>query len=884
MSMFSSIRTFLGFVFTRSRAEREMEEELRSHLQIRADDLERRGLSRAEAERQARVEFGGYQRYKEECREALGTRLLSELVADLRYGLRQLRRSPGFTAVAVITLALGIGASTAIFSVVYPVLVNPYPYKGAARMVGFTIMGRTKGDERDWYSLDEFRAIRDQNRVFDGVVGYSAVNWVLSGDGLPEIVSVTAMTADAFRYFGVPPLLGRVFTRADAPPGKTAVPVAVLSFRFWKRHYGNARNILGKTIRLEGKPYTIIGVLPARFAWHGAEIYVPTDSSWEYVWVGARRRPGVPLRQATADVGVIFHRLAKLHPRDYPTNGFTIKMEGLEDWSLGSFQERLLLLITAVGLLLLIACCNIANLQFAKGSAREAEIAVRASVGANRGRIIRQLLTESVTLSLLGGALGILLAFAGVRLIVLIMPPGAIPHEVVLGVNGLALAFTVALSVVVGSVAGLPPALRLSDFNLAESLCHGESRGAGSIGRNRTRKILIVSEYAIALVLLASAGLTLSSFLALRAVRLGFDPSHILTMNIPVNWGSTRWEKRVSVLTAILNRIESLPGVKAAALSIDTDAPPWGGFHTANVEGGPSQGIHLVHMNLVSPGFFQTFHIPLIRGQLFTDNQVQQGEQVVVVSRSAARLLWSPGENPIGREIHLPLRHWEIPGIGSPPDLTGWCRVIGIVGDVLNNGLQRPSQPAVYIPYTLMLPSQAALSLSSSSNPMFLVHSVRSAIASEANGQPVTDIWRYSDALEEFSLAHDRFSAVLFLLFGVLGLVLCASGAYSVVSYAVSRRTHEIGIRMALGAQRQHVLWLVVEETMSLALIGIGIGLAGAATVTRLFANQVFQLHPLDPISLLIVSVILGLVALFACYLPARRAMKVDPMVALRYE
>jgi putative ABC transport system permease protein len=618
--------------------------------------------------------------------------------------------------------------------------------------------------------------------------------------------------------------------------------------------------------------------------WHGAEVYVPTDSSWEYVWVGARLRPGMTLRHATTDVNVIFQRLAKLHPRDYPTNGFTIKMEGLEDWALGSFRERLLLLVAAVGLLLLIACCNVANLQFAKGSTREAEIAVRASVGASRGRIIRQLITESVTLSLLGGAFGVLLAFVGLRLIVLIMPPGAIPHEAVLGVNGVALAFTVALSVVVGSIAGLAPALRLSDFDLAESLSHGERRSTGSIGRNRTRKILVVGEYAIALVLLASAGLTLRSFLALRAVRLGFDPSHILTMDIPVNWGSARWEKRVSVLGGILSRVESLPGVKAAALSIDTEAPPSGGFHTANVQGGPSSGRYLVHMNLVSRGFFRTFHIPLIRGRLFTDDEVGQGQQLVVLSRSAARFLWSPGEDPIDRQIHLPLRHWETPGIGSPPDLTGWCRVIGIVGDVLNNGLQRPSQPAVYVPYTLMLPSQAALSLSTSSNPTLLVHSVRSAIASEGNGQPVTDIWRYSDYLEEFALAHDRFSAVLFFLFGALGLVLCASGAFSVVSYAVSRRTHEIGVRMALGAQKQHVLWLVVGETMSLVLIGIGIGLVGAGAVTRLYASRVFQMHRLDPVSLLVVSGILGLGALIACYLPARRAAKVDPLVALSCE
>lgn len=851
----------------RRRAERDMREEL--------DSL---------AEFAEPGELGNLTLVAEDARSVWGWVWMGSLFSDIRYALRMIRHNPGFTAITVITLGLGIGASTAIFSVVYPVLVNPYPYKGAERMVDFTIIGKTKGDERNWYSVDEFRAVRDQNHVFDGLVAYSAYNWVLAGESVPKIVLVTEMTADAFRYFGVPPLLGRVFTRADAPPGKAPAPVAVLSFRFWKRHYGSARNVLGKTIRLDGKPYTIIGVLPVRFAWHGAEVYLPPDPGQDFVWIGARLRPGVTLGQARADVALIFHRLAKLRRRDYPINGFTIKMEGLEDWTLGSFQERLLLLVAAVGLLLLIACSNVANLQLAKGSAREAEIAVRASVGASPRRIIRQLLTESVTLSLMGGSLGILLAFAGLRLIVLIMPPGAIPHEVVLGVSGPALAFTLVLSVAVGSLSGLAPALRLAGFNLTESLGHGEKGDTGNFRRNRTLKVLIVGEYAIALLLLASAGLTLRSFLALRAVRLGFDPSHILTMNVPVNWGATRWRKRVTVLSGILGRVQSLPGVRAAALSIDTEAPPWGGFHTANVEGIPGKGAHLVHMNFVSPGFFRTFQVPLMRGQFFTDEQVGQGQQLVVVSRSAARLLWSPGEDPIGRQIHLPLRHWEIPGIGSPPGLTGWCRVVGVVGDVPNNGLERPSQPAVYIPYTLMVPSQAALALSTDSNPMLLENSVRSAIASEANGQPVTGVWRYSDYLAEFALAHDRFSAVLFLLFGALGLVLCASGVYSVVSYAVSRRTHEIGVRMALGAQKGQVLWLILRETMSLVLIGVGIGLIGASAETRVFSTQLFQVHALDPVTLAVVSVLLGFVALFACYIPARRATKVDPMVALRYE
>jgi putative ABC transport system permease protein len=868
----------------RGRIDEEFRQELDTHLAMLTEENIQRGLPPDQASRAARLRLGRAMELRELHRELWGFPWLETLFRDMRYGLRMLRKNAGFAAVAVITLALGIGASTAIFSVVYPVLVNPYPYKGADRMVDFAIVGKNKSDERNWYSQDELRAVRDQNRVFDGIVGYDAFNLVLSGGKLPEIALVTGMTGNAFRYFGVAPLLGRVFTSADAPDGKAPAPVAVLSFRFSKRHFGSARNVVGNTIRLDGQPYTVIGVLPPRFTWNDADVYLPADLGWKYVWIGARLRPGVSLGQAQADVTLIFHRLARLHPHDYPLSGFTIQMEGLDNWALGAFRESLLLLVAAVGLLLLIACSNVANLQLARGTAREAEIAVRASVGASRGRIIRQLLTESVTLSLLGGALGILLAYPGVRLIVWIIPPGAIPHEAVLGVNGLALLFTVVLSIAVGSLSGLAPALRLGKFNLTESLSHGERGGAASMGRSRTRKTLIAGEYALALVLLVSAGLTLRSFLALRAVRLGFDPGHILTMAIPVRWGATKWKERVTVLNDVLTRVESLPGVKAAGLSIDTQAPPWGGLHTANVEGATPQGPRLVHMCLVSPGFFRTFHVPLVRGRLFTDTEVQQGRQIVVLSRSAAKLLWSPGEDPIGHQIRLPLKEEGSPGISSPSGLNGWCRVVGVVGDVPNDGLEQPSQPAAYIPYTLMLPRQAALFLSTAANPMLLVNSIRSAIASEANGQPVTDVWRYSDYLEAFALSHDRFSAVLFLLFGILGLALCASGIYSVVSYSVSRRTQEIGIRMALGAQKGQVLWMVVGETMRWALIGMGVGLVGMGAVTRLFVAQLFQVHPLDPVTLLLVPMILGVVALLACFIPARRATRVDPMVALRYE
>ncbi len=875
-----------GALFRPPKPVNDLEEEIRSHLQMEEQDNLESDMPPDVAHYAALRRFGNVTLAQERSREMWGWSAAGGLSQDVRYGLRMLRRAPGFTAAAVITLALGIGASTAIFSVVYPVLVNPYPYKGADRMVNFTIMGKSEGDERNWYSLDEFHYMRDQSSVFDGLVASSAFHKVLSGEILPEVVFVSEVTGDAFQYFGVSPLLGRVFTTADAPWGKSPAPVAVISFRFWKQHYVSARNVVGKTIRLDGKPYTIIGVLPQRFAWNSAEVYLPSDWSWKYVWIGARLRPGVTLGQATADVNLILQRLAKLHPREYPLDGFTIKMEGLSQWALGSFRENLLLLAGAVGLLLLIACSNAANLQLARGSARQTEVAVRASLGATRGRIIRQLLIESMTLSLAGGALGILLAYAGVRLIVSIMPPGGIPNEVVLGVNGLALLFAVVLSLAVGSLSGLAPALRLARPNLSESLGHGEKGGTGNISRNHTRDALIVGEYAIALVLLVSAGLTFRSFLALRAVRLGFDPNHILNMDVPINWGTTRWEERVTLLNSILSRIEALPGVKSAALSISTEPPPLPGFlHTsARVEGAAVPEDRVVQINLVSPGYFRTFAVPLIQGRLFTNAEVQEGQQVAVVNRAMATLLWPTGENPVGRQIHLSLGSWEVDGVARPPGLNGWCEVVGIVGDVLNDGLQRPTQPGVYIPYSLLVDTEAALSLGTSSNPLLLANAVRSAIASEGNGQPVTNVGRYSDYLADFMLSHERFSAVLFLMFGTLGLALCASGIYSVVSYAVSRRTHEIGIRMALGAQKGQVLQMVIRDTMILVLIGFSLGLVGAAGVTRLIANQLFGVRPLDPLTLVLVAWILGTVALLACFIPARRATKIDPMVALRYE
>jgi predicted permease len=689
--------------------EAELDEELRAHFENQVERYVGSGLPREEAARRARLEFGGLDQVKEECRDTRGVNLIETTIQDVRYGLRMLRKNVGFTAVAVLTLALGIGASTAIFSVAYPVLVNPYPYKGADRMVHFTIAG--KGDERDWYSADEFRAVRDQNRVFDGLVAYNAFHKVLSGENLPEVVFVTQMSGNAFEYFGVSPLLGRVFTTADAPWGKPPAPVAVISFRFWKRHYASAPNVVGRTLRLDGVLNTVIGVLPRRFAWDNAEIYLPYDQSWKYVWIGARLRPGVTLGQAPADVNLIFQRLASPHPRDYPLGGFTIKVERLDDWMLGSFRENLLLLVAAVGLLLLIACANAANLQLARGNARETEIVVRASLGATRGRIIRHLLTESVTLALAGGALGILMAYFGVHLIVSIMPPYGIPPEAVLGVNGPALFFALVLSVAVGSLSGLAPALRLSKSNLSESLSHGEKGGTESSDRRRTRNALIVSECAIALVLLVSAGLTFRSFLARRAVTLGFDPGRILTMDMPVNWGTTSWQKRVTVLNSILSRVQAVPGVQAAALSISTEPPPLPGFlHTSARTGEAAvPGDRVVQMNLVNPGFFRTFEVPLIQGRLFTNAEVQEGRQVAVVNRAMARLLWPADENPVGRQVHLSLGPWEVDGVARPPGLNGWCQLVGVVGDMLNDGLQRPIQPGVYIPYSLLVHSETAL-------------------------------------------------------------------------------------------------------------------------------------------------------------------------------
>jgi predicted permease len=873
-----------AFFFRRGEFQRDLREEMDEHVRMKQKDLTGEGMPPDEALSAARRKFGNALLLREQSRDAWGFRWLETLLQDLRYGFRQLRRNPGFASVAVITLALGIGASTAIFSVVYTVLVNPYPYKGADRMVHFSIAGK-KGSQKDWYSWDVFRSIREQNRVFDGVIGYSAHNWVLSGEKVPESVFVTEMTGNAFQYLGVPPLLGREWTLVDAPRGKAPAAVAVLGFRFWRSHFASVRNVVGTTIRLNGRPYTIIGVLPRRFAWNNSEVYVPTDRSWKYVYIGARLRPGVTLGQARADVGLILERFEKLHAHSFPPD-FTVRMERLKNWALGSFRENLLLLMLAVGLLLLIACFNVANLQLARASAREPEIAVRSSIGASRGRVIRQLMTESVLLSLLGGALGIFLAYEGVRLIAFSMPPGAIPHETILGVKGQALLFAVVLSAAVGSLSGLAPALGLARLNLTESLGYGGGTGAGHNSGNRIRKALIIGGYAISLVLLASAGLTLRTFLALRAVRLGFDPAHILTMDIPIHWGATSWRERVTDLDNILSRIKSLPSVKAAAMSISTAPPPLPAFlHTsAYTQGRPAQGQHTLEMNLVSPEFFQTFHVPLVRGRIFTRAEVLRGQQVVVLSRSAARLMWPTGQEPVGRRIHLSLEEWEVPGVARPQDLNGWCEVVGVVGDMRNQGLDQPPKPAFYIPYTLLVPSEATLSVRAASNPLLLSNEVRSVIASEMNGQPVTYVWRLSDYLADFELSHDRFSLVVFLLFGVLGVALSASGIYGVVSYVVSRRTHEIGIRMALGAQKRQVLWMIVTETMALAVIGVVLGLGVAAGVTRLFASQLFRVSSLDPLTLTIASLTLVAVALVGCYIPARRATQVEPLIALRYE
>ena len=797
---------------------------------------------------------------------------------DLRYGVRSLLKQPAFTLVAVITLALGIGGNSAMFSVVNAVLLRPLQYPESDRIVVLEGINPSKGITQSNMSIPDFADWQSQNQVFEHIAGFIAGGLLLNNGDETERVHGTAVTADFFSLFRTPSLHGRTLQADDAQPGRE--PVAVLSYGLWQRRFGGDRNAVGSKVIVSGKSTTIVGVMAPGFDYPAqSEIWapLPLDPAKEardnrFISVIGRLNPGATVSQAQVQMDTINQRLAQSY--NETNSGWGIRVTKLQERLVGDVRLSLLVLLGAVAFVLLIACANIANLLLARSTARRKEIAVRTALGASRLRILRQLLTESLLLSLLGGALGLVFSVWLIRLLIAISPPNT-PRFDEIRPDARVFIFTITLTVVTGLVFGLAPALQASRSDLTEGLKEGLRGNAGGARSNRLRGLLMVAEIAMSFILLVGAGLLIKSFLHLREVRPGFKTDKLLTMRVSVPPGKYREnEARIQFFQQAINRIQSLPGVQSAGMVLSLPLGGdtfnvWRGYIREGRPATPEESDNAAYL-ATTPDYFRTLQVPLIAGRAFTDRDTDNTAKVVIVNETMACRLW-PGQSPIGKHLTI-WRDEKFPR-----------EIVGVVGETKRSLDNDPSQQ-MYVPYAQDASwSSMSFVIRTSGDPASTSPAVRNEIRSLDKGAPVFNVRTMNDLLAT-SVAPRRTPMLLLSAFAAAALLLAMIGIYGVTAYYVTQRTQEIGIRMALGAQMSDVLKLVLRGGMTLAAIGIAVGLAGAFALTRWMTSLLFGVKPTDALTFTAVAVCLLVTALLACYLPARRATKVDPLVALRYE
>jgi putative ABC transport system permease protein len=802
---------------------------------------------------------------------------MNTLLQDLRYGMRMLIKHPFFTLVAMLALALGIGANTAIFNVVNAVLLRPLPFEKPEQLVSVYEKRVKLNRLRNVVSSPDFIDWENQNHVFENLAAYTGDNFNLTGADEPVRIVGTTASGKFFKVLGVKPLLGRTFTDEEDKAG--APHVVVLSHAFWQRRFGSDAGIIGKPLTFNGESYTVIGVMPQRFDFpdRKSEMWTPLalDTSQplnrgsHYLNVVGRLKEGVALAQAQAEMETIAARLEQQYPDK--NTGHSVNIFPLYEEVVGQVRPALWVLMGAVGFVLLIACANVANLSLARSATRNKELAIRTALGASRLRVVRQLLTESLLLAGLGGVCGLLLALWGTEALVAIIPVET-PRVNEIGMDWRVLGFAFGISLLTGLIFGLLPALQASKPDLNESLKESSRGAAGSFHGSRARSLLIVSEVALSLVLLIGAGLMLKSFVRLREINPGFNPENVLAMEISLSPAKYKEvEKQVLFFGQIIERARALPGVQAAGA---TAGLPLGGQYAARyfgIEGRPPQpageGFN-ANYNIVSSNYFRTLGIPLLRGRDIDDRDVQSSTHVVVVNEALARRYF-PNEDALGQHI----------AIG---DATA-SEIVGVVGDVHNTSLEAETKPEMYFPYTQDPIPFMTLTMRSTADTQSLAAAMQREVRAIDRDQPIYNIRMMNEVLAE-SVSSRRVTMLLLGLFASLSLLLAMVGIYGVISYTVTQRTKEIGIRLALGARASDVMRLIVGQGMLPVLIGVGIGLAAAFALTRVMSSLLFSVSATDPLTFIGVSLLLALVALVACLIPARRATKVDPMVALRYE
>ena len=875
-------------LFLKGARERELADEIESHLQLHIDDNIRAGMSPQEAKRVAVMKLGGVDQAKETYRDRATIPSIESVVQDLRFSLRQFRRNPAFTVAAVLTLAVAIGANTAMFSVVNAVLLKSLPYPHSERVVHITTTSSLRGLDDMVLSDAEFNEFKEQTQTLEKVAAYASAALNLGDVGEPQRIGYTEVSVDLFSVLGVTAHLGRTFTSEEDMPGYE--PRVLMSYRLWQGHYGSDPTIVGKTIQLNGRNRLVVGVMPQGF-------HFPKDDTdvWmqlnldpasrvlnaKYLNTIALLKPGVSREEAESEINTIFQRVRAEYSQYYKNEvGVGAAVVSLQEKGIKPIRRALLLLLGAVSFVLLIACANVANLLLARAAVRQKEIALRSALGCGRWRIVRQLLTESLLLSFIGGVLGLLFAFLFLRVLLAGSPLD--PTQVQsIKLDLTALGFTALVTLLVGVLFGLAPALHASKVDLNEELKESGRGSMGGVRHQRTRALLVISEVTLSMVLLIGAGLMIQSFVSLLRVNPGFDAAHVVSMRLTVPGAKYPQNSDVtSFYEQLQNRISAIPGVQSAAIINQLPSDAEKSEASFEIEGRPfitsierEEGI--ADYRMVSPGYFKTMGITMLRGRTFTDQEGKQAPPAAIINEKLARRFF-PAEDPTTKRIRL-------------REDRPWLQIVGVVPDIKNQGLFADTNQEMYFPYgesSSGLPVATrtmAIVVRTDVDPASFINQIKSELSAIDRNLPPYKVQTMDQVLAA-SVSKTRFTMLLLTVFSVLALVLAAGGVYSVMAYSVAQRTHEIGIRNALGAQSTDIFKLIMGQGFILAGVGVILGAIAGFALTRVMKTLLFTVSATDPIIFIAVALLLMIVALLACFLPARRAMMVKPIIALRNE
>jgi len=866
--------------FYRRRRYGDLNVSIREHLQEKIEELMEEGMSREDATSAARREFGNVALIEEQSREVWQQTFFQHFLADLKFAWRQAVRLPRFTIAAMLTLAIGIAAQTTIYSVVHAVLIDPYPYRGAMRMVHLHLYDKEPVPDDLGLTGPQFAEFQ-KLPVLDGAIADDMYSRALTGEELPEQVEAARMSPDGFEYFGVPALLGREFGPSDNPH------VAVLSYHFWKSHYDGRRDIIGRTLEMDHEVFTIVGVLPQRFAWWGSDLYTPLAYSADprrIANVFARLKPGVSDRVAEQQIDPLLERFQHETPDNFPQI-FKVHLVHINELAIGRFRGVLIILFVSVSFLLMLACVNVAILLLARGEARQTEIALRKALGAGGRRIVGQLLTESLLLSLAGGGCGVLVALAGIRIVrhFIVILPALFPQEAEIALNVPVLLFSIGVSVATGVVCGLWPALRASRTDVRQVADAGSHKLAGRKGTRNSHMALLAAQAAITVLLLACSGATVQRLSRLMHADLGYDPHNLLSVSLAVPEGAhAAWGDRAAYFEQIRRTIEAAPDVLSAAIK-EGSLPPSNFDSTPISIPGMNTAGREVEPERVSAEYFAALRTPLLHGRAWSAPEMAHAAHLALINQAMQRRYW-PNRDPIGQTIVLnhgvaAVNVWTLVAPGNDQHF----QIIGVVADTPNRSLEEQVAPAVYVPYTAIMHDWFNLVLRTrASATAGLLHRIKQQVHAIDAGQAVGDLVTAEDLLQG-DMGRDRFVASLFTAFAFLGLAFAVSGLYCIQSFLVTQRTREFGVRIALGARREHIVSLVTRSSMSAVLAGTGIGLALDIALGQIFSHWTSG-NSRDPEMLAIVVAVLLIAAALACIVPARLAAAIEPMDALRAE